>query len=93
MISSFESFAVKPKQGVTEKLKSMSEPVQDCNPLPFMLYPYSIIRVLDSKTFRLHVGGLPGNISEKDLEERFRSFGDVQKVEIIPHPFEGTYLQ
>lgn len=44
----------------------------------------------DSKNFRLHVGGLAGKINAKDLEERFRSFGAVQKVDIIPHPFEGN---
>ena len=38
---------------------------------------------------RLHVGGLAGKINEKDVEERFRSFGKVEKVDLIPHPFEG----
>jgi RNA recognition motif-containing protein len=38
---------------------------------------------------RLHIGGLPAKISEKDIEDRFRSFGTVQKVDLIPHPFEG----
>ena len=41
------------------------------------------------KVLRLHVSGLPGKITEKDLEERFRSFGKVLKVDLIPHPFEG----
>ena len=45
--------------------------------------------LIETKQVRLHVGGLPGKISEKDIEDRFRSFGTVQKVDLIPHPFEG----
>lgn len=48
-----------------------------------------IYLALISKVVRLHVGGLPGKITHKDVEDRFRSFGTVQEVDIIPHPFEG----
>ena len=41
------------------------------------------------KVLRLHVSGLPGAIKEIDLEDRFKSFGNVLKVDLIPHPFEG----
>lgn len=41
------------------------------------------------KVIRLHVKGLPAKISEKDVEDRFKSFGQIHSVELIPHPFEG----
>lgn len=67
----------------------MSEPVHD-GKIYNSLMKFSHVDLLkDSKKFRLHVGGLAGKINAKDLEERFRSFGAVQKVDIIPHPFEG----
>lgn len=49
----------------------------------------NLFSILETKQVRLHIGGLPAKISEKDIEDRFRSFGTVQKVDLIPHPFEG----
>lgn len=49
----------------------------------------NLLFVIEIKMIRLHVGGLPTKIIVKDIEERFRSFGSVQKVDLIPHPFEG----
>ena len=61
-----------------------------CNPLTLLAIIFVCIYLASiSKVVRLHVGGLPGKISQKDVEERFRSFGTVQEVDIIPHPFEG----
>lgn len=47
---------------------------------------------LEIKLVRIHVSGLPPKIAEKDIEERFKSFGNVQKVDLIPHPFEGNCI-
>ena len=41
----------------------------------------------ERKLFRLHVGGLPPNISAEDIRTRFRHFGDVLNVEIILEKF------
>jgi len=41
----------------------------------------------ERKEFRLHVGGLPANISVDDICTRFRHFGDVFDVEILLEKF------
>lgn len=49
------------------------------------------LQVFMTSSFRLHVAGLPKNITESELAERFRSFGTVQSVEIIKDQFDGKY--
>eukprot|EP00897_Mesotaenium_endlicherianum_P010945 jgi/Mesen1/987/ME000012S00537 len=37
-----------------------------------------------SLTTRLYVGGLPSDVTEKELKARFASFGEVHSVELVP---------
>ena len=43
----------------------------------------------EKRIIRLHVKGLPPKITEKEVEDRFKSFGKVHSIDLIPHPFEG----
>ncbi len=43
-----------------------------------------------SRSFRLHVSGLPAHITESDIKDRFRSFGTVQSVEIVKDQFNSS---
>lgn len=38
---------------------------------------------------RLHVGGLPKNITQQEVADRFKSFGEVKGVELIKDQFDG----
>ena len=41
------------------------------------------------KSMRLHVSGLPRNVSESEVADRFRSFGTVESVQLIKDQFDG----